>query len=460
MAEQTIDTKDVITAPKTGADGTSAAYAKPAPEIADRTPVRGRKRRIIIPALLIALVIAAIFTLRYFTFAAHHVSTDDAQINGDITTVSAKVNGQITGIYVQDNQAVHKGQTLIRLDDRDYKAAVAQAQAALLQAQTGLQAAQTAVPLQSNLTSAQTAQAQAGIAQAYGGVNAAQARVGTAQAALAAARQRVGVAAEQRDAAQAALVKARQDLTRTRTLVSEGAVARQQYEAAVAAYNAALANRDAAAGSVNVAQSAVNQAQNDVAQAQAGVSQASAQVEAGNALLQQAQTGSGQTEIKSAQAVTSRAQVKAAEAALLAAKLRLSYTTVTAPVEGVLSKRSVNVGDVVAPGQPLMALANQGRLWVTANLKETQLRNVRVGQPVDIKVDAYPREHFKGKVQSLSAATGATFALLPPDNASGNFTKVVQRIPVRIAIDPASDRQHLLRQGLSVVVTIDTTQQR
>ena len=244
-------------------------------------------------------------------------------------------------------------------------------------------------------------------------------------------------------AAQANAVKAANDVTRARTLASEGAIAKSDLDAAQAAYVTALANRDSAKQAIDAAEAAVSQAQ--------------AQVVGSQAQLEQAQTGTQTTEIKSAQAHVSAAQVQAAAAALANARLQESYTRITAPVDGVVSKKSVNVGDQVSVGQPLMALADQTHLWVDANLKETQIANVRVGQPVDIKVDAFPHRVFKGRVASLSAATGATFALIPPDNASGNFTKVVQRIPVRIAIDPSSDPEHLLRQGLSVEVSIDTT---
>ncbi len=423
------------------------------------TMVKGRKRWILIPLGIIAAIVAAIFGARYFTFAAHHVSTDDAQISGDITTISPKIKGQVTRLFIQDNQLVHKGAKLVEIDDRDYVVALQQAQAALVQAQTGQQAAAAAVPLQNSVNVAQTAQAQAGIAQASGGVSAAEARLGNVEAGVTAARRRVDVAQAQRNAAESALVKAGRDLARFKSLLALGDISLQQYDAAQAAYAAALANRDAAAQNVEVAAAAVNQAHNDVAQARAAASQASAQVQAGNAQLAQALTGSQQSSIKSAQAATSAAQVKAAQAAVAQAKLQLSYTTITAPIEGMVSKRAVNVGDTVAPGQPLFAIANPRRLWITANLKETQLNRVRPGQPVDIRVDAFAHQRFTGKVQSISAATGATFALIPPDNATGNFTKVVQRIPVRIAIDPASDQQHLLRQGLSVNVTIDTSNQ-
>jgi len=392
-------------------------------------PVTGRKRRIIVPIVAVLVIIALIVGIPWLIYAAHHISTDDAQIEGNITTISPRVKGQVAQVYVDENQFVHKGAKLVQLDDSDYRIALLQAQAAYAQAVSNLEAATTAVPQQSTLTNAQTAQAQAGIAQSVSGVLNAQERIATAQSNV--------------DAARANAIKADHDVARARELASEGAISKSALDAAQAAYVTALAQRDAA--------------QQGVVAARAGLDQAQAAVIASRAQLQQAQTGSQTTQIKNAQAAVSAAQVKAAAAVLANAKLQESYTTISAPIDGVVSKKSVNVGDTVAVGQPLMALADQSNLWVTANLKETQIRNVRPGQPVDIKVDAFPHRVFKGSVESVSPATGATFALIPPDNASGNFTKVVQRVPVRIAIDKSSDPEGLLRQGLSVEVSIDTS---
>jgi membrane fusion protein, multidrug efflux system len=412
--------------------------------VAQETPAgNGRRRRIIIAIVAAVLVIGLIVGIPYFIYASHHVSTDDAQISGDITNISPKVKGQVKAVYVEDDRFIHKGDKLVLLDDRDLKGAVDQATAAYAQAVANERAATIGVPQQAALTAAQTAQASAGVGQAQGGLQNAQAKYTSAQASVAAAR-------SQLDAAQAALTKAALDEQRARTLVAQGAIAQSQWDAAKAAYDAARAARDAAAQGVREAQAAV-------AQAQAGISQAQNQIAAGSAQLAQAETGVQTIQIKSAQAATGEAQVRAAKAALDLARLQLSYATITAPIDGVVSKKSVNVGDTVAAGQPLMAVADPHALWITANLKETQLTNVRAGQPVDIKVDAYPRLRLTGKVQNIAPATGATFSLIPPDNASGNFTKVVQRVPVRITVDQDPSADQALRQGLSVEVTIDTS---
>ncbi|HXW77600.1 MAG TPA: HlyD family secretion protein [Candidatus Eremiobacteraceae bacterium] len=407
------------------------------------SPTQGRRRRVIIPVVTVLVIIGLFFGIRYLVFAAHHVSTDDAQITGDITTVAPRVKGQVANVYVSDNQYVKRGTVLVKIDPSDYQVAVQQAQAALAQAIAADSAAQSGVPLQSAVTQAQTAQAQAGVTQAGS-----QAEAAVAQ--LDSARNKLVQAEAQERAAAAQASKAADDERRALTLVAEGAIARSDYDGYHATYVSAIANLVSARQGVDVANQGVVAAQAQVGQAQAGISASDAQ-------LMQAETGTQQTTIKQAQAQTASAQVSAAKAALAAAQLQLSYTTIVAPIDGVVSKKSVNVGDNVASGQPLMAITDTNGLYIVANLKETQITNVRVSQPVDITVDAYPHQVFAGTVASLSPATGATFALIPPDNASGNFTKVVQRVPVRINIDRNSDPQGLLKQGLSVEVSIDTT---
>ena len=414
-----------------------------APERSVDVATTGRKRRILIPIAIVVGIVGIIFGVRYLVYAAHHVSTDDAQIGGDITTISTRVKGQVVGVYVHENQVVHKGDRLLKIDDSDFIIAVAQAKAALAQALAAQSAAQRGVPLQSAVTAAQTAQAEAGVAQATGQTQAANAGIVEAVHKLASAQ-------AQANAANADALKAQHDLGRAKQLVAEGAIPRSDWDAAQAAYDNAIANQQAAMHGVDIAQAGVQQANAAAQQAQAGIA-------ASNAQLLQAQTGSQTTDIKVAQAQTASAQVTAARAALASAELQLSYTNVTAPIDGVISKKSVNVGDTLAVGQPVMAVASTTDLYVVANLKETQITNVRVGQPVEIKVDAYPGHTFTGTVVSLSAATGATFALIPPDNASGNFTKVVQRVPIRASIDASSDPDHLLKQGLSTEIAIDTT---
>jgi membrane fusion protein (multidrug efflux system) len=403
--------------------------AQPRPIVADAPAQRPSRRRIVIPVAIGVVILILAIGIPYLIYASRHVSTDDAQIDGNITTIAPKVKGQVAQLYVEDNSIVRKGDILVLLDDRDLKDAVAQAAAARAQAVAAHSAAVIGVPQQIAVTSAQIAQADAGVAQGQSGI-------ANAQATLVAARAQLA-------AAQANLVKATNDEKRAHTLVAQGAISQSDADATQAAYQSALAAKDGA--------------DEGVREAQANLDRAQAQLQQGSAVLAQAQTGTDTTKIKQAQASTADAEAAAAQAALQAAQLQLSYATIRAPIDGVVSKRSVNVGDFVSVGQPLMAVVDQKNIWVTANLKETQLTNVRIGQPVAIKVDAFPHEKFRGTVQSIAPATGSTFALIPPDNATGNYTKVVQRVPVRIAIDQSSDPSRLLRQGLSVVVTIDTS---
>lgn len=418
--------------------------------------VPGARRRIFIPVGVGVALVAAIAAALYFVNAAHHVTTDDAQIAGNITTVSPRVKGELTKVLVDDNRHVRKGDILVTLDDHDYRVAVEQAQAAYEQAVQNARAAADAVPLQSVLTSAQTSQAEAQREQATSGVSAAVARVGAARGAVAAAQQQVAVARAAAGAAAANLRKAQADYARAQTLAAQGAISQSQLDAARAAFQGAQAQAESSQASIRAALAGVVQAQDNLLQAQAGIAQAQAQVAAGAAGVAQAQAGNQQSQIRIDQARTGAAAVQAAKATLDAAKLQLSYTVVRAPIDGIVSKKAVNVGDVVSAGQPLMAIADRSRLWVIANLRETQLNKVAVGQTVRVHVDAFPNERVTGKVEGLAPATGSTFALIPPDNATGNFTKVVQRVPVRIAIDPASDPRHVLREGLSVEVDIDT----
>ena len=403
--------------------------AQERPVVAEAPDQKPSRRRVVIPIIIGVAALILIIGIPYLIYASRHVSTDDAQVDGNITTIAPKVKGQVTDIFVHDNSTVHKGDILVKLDARDLKAAVDQAAATLAQAVASYRAAVIGVPQQAQLSTAQIAQANAGIGQGESGVTSAQAALMSAQAQL--------------KAAEANLVKAAKDEQRASQLVAQGAISQAEADATYSAYQSAISARDSAAQNVK--------------EAQAGVQRAEAQLAGNSAGLIQAQAESDTTQIKQAQAYTSAAQVKSAQAALDAAKLQLSYATIRAPIDGVVSKRSVNVGDFVNPGQALMAVVDPTDIWITSNLKETQLTNVRVGQPVSIKVDAYPREKFRGTVESVAPATGSTFALIPPDNATGNFTKVVQRVPVRIRIDHASDPNNLLRQGLSAQITIDTS---
>ena len=330
---------------------------RPAPRPSTPTARPTGSRRTVFMIMGVILLGLVIFGARKWWFGRSHVSTDNAQVDGHIVPVLPKVGGYVVEVRVAENQAVKAGDTLVVLDDRDYRSRLAQTDADL-------------AALLATVSS--------------------RTRVGQADAAVA--------------QAQANAVKATADLARMEPLAAQNVVSQQQLDAARAAATAAGAQ---------------------LASAQAAL-------------------------------VGADARVAAARASRDQASLQLSYTRVIAPSNGVVSKKAVELGQLVQPGQPLMTVVPLEDVWVTANLKETETADVTPGDSADITVDAYQGVHFRGHVESLSPATGAKFSLLPPDNATGNFTKVVQRIPVRIHLDGPVDPKHTLRPGMSVVATIKT----
>lgn len=390
-------------------------------------------------AILLILVAGGLW-MRHYYFGRE--STDDAQIDGYITPISAKVGGAVAAVNVVDNQYVEAGTVLVQIDPRDYQVSVDRAQADLAQAEAAARAAATGVPITSTATASRLTTAQAGVGAAQAGQAAAEKEVPAAQAQLGSAEARLREA-------EAHSTLAQQNLARMKQLISRDEVSRQQYDAAVADANAAAATVAAARAAVAQAEQGVPVAESRVAQAKAGLEQARAGVQA---------AGTAPEEVAStrAQAGSAQARVQQMRAALAQAQLNLQYTTIRAPEKGWISKRNVDVGQVVAAGQPLMALVLIEDIWVTANYKETQLKNIRLGQPATISVDAYGGREYRGRVDSIAPATGARFSLLPPENATGNYVKVVQRVPVKIVIERSQDPQRLLRPGMSVGATVLT----
>jgi membrane fusion protein, multidrug efflux system len=287
---------------------------------------------------------------------------------------------------------------------------------------------------------------------ATGGVEEAQAGVGMADRQVEAARaQLVAAQARQREK-EATAVKAARDVERFQGLAAKEEIAQQQYDAAVSASESARASADAAKSDVNAAEAAIAIAEQRARQARGSAAQA-------QAALQAAHTGPEQLRVTKARADVANARVQQMMAALAQAELNLQRTKITAPSAGVVSRKSVEAGQVIQAGQPLFALVSQGDVWVTANFKETQLKRVQPGQRVTVKVDGVDRE-FDGHVDSIAAATGAKFSLLPPENATGNYVKVVQRVPVKIVFEPGQDPDHRLRPGMSVAPTIYTKSSR
>ncbi len=392
-------------------------------ESAVKPPGNPRRRWLILGAL-VALAVASIFLYRHY---AGWESTDDAEIDSNINPISSRVLGYITKVTVNNNDRVKAGQVLVQIDPTDAKVSVESARAAYENDVAIARSMMANVPVAQVNSSSQLSSASAGVSDAEAGLSAAEQQFDASQANL---RQ-----------AQANNAKAEDDVKRYKQLVSKQEISEQQYVQAVE-----TANGTAAVVAAARASSAA--AQKQVAQARQRVVQASAQ-------LKYAGTGPRQVSISRDRALAAQAAANKAKALLDQAELNLSYTTIVAPVDGIVGQRSAQIGEYVQPGQALMAIVPLNDIWVTANFKETQLKNMRPGQKATIHVDAYGRD-YNGHVLDIAGATGSLFSLLPPENATGNYVKVVQRVPVRIDIDKGQDPGHLLRPGLSVEPRVKT----
>jgi membrane fusion protein, multidrug efflux system len=380
---------------------------------------RSRRRGIIIVVIAV-LIVAGLAFWWHSTFSE---DTDDAQINGHLIQVSARIAGQVQKVWVEDNQQVKKGDPIVDLDPRDLQVAVENAKAALASAEAAALAANVAVPL----TSINTGSA---LSSANSDVSGSHAQVLQAQQQQQAAHARV-LQAQANDA------KAQSDLQRYKPLVEKDVISKQQYDAAVAAAAAAAASVQDAMASEQAATEAVRVAREREAQSQAQ--------------LKYAQTGPQQVAAQNAKARQAEAQVQQAKAQLDQAELNLSYTKILAPEAGIITRKSVEINQNIATGQNLLTLVSLEHIWVTANFKETQLRHMESNQNVEIKVDATGKT-YHGKVTQIGGATGSVLSLFPPENATGNYVKVVQRVPVRIDFTDLEheDPNHSLRPGLSV----------
>ena len=399
-------------------------------------PSRSNRWRIIGLVAAILIVVAGVFWWR----SRGHESTDDAQIDGHITQIASRVAGPIIKVPVDNNLKVRAGDLLVQIDPRDYEVAVAKARAELADAQANAIAATTGVPVS-------RVETRAGVSNASGGVQEAEAAVSGADQQVNSARANLQAAQSRQVEKEAAATKAAHDVDRFQSLVKKDEISQQQFDTAVSQATAARAAADAAKADIVAAQAAVGMAEQRGQQARGAAAQAQAS-------LASAQTAPQQFQISQARAAAAEAHVKQAEAALAQAELNLQYTTVKAPSDGVVSRKTVEIGQVVQTGQPLLALVSLGDVWVTANFKETQLKLMRAGQPAVVEVDGLGGREFKGHVDSIAAATGAKFSLLPPENATGNYVKVVQRVPVKIVLEQGQDPDRLLRPGMSVTPTV------
>jgi membrane fusion protein, multidrug efflux system len=393
--------------------------------------------------LLIAggvVVLAAIVGL--FAYFRNRETTDDAQVDGHITPMASKVYGRVEQVLVNDNQAVKAGQVLVKIDPRDYQAALDQAKASLALAESEARSAGVDVPRTRENVASGNSNADAQLLGAQADLARAQATYEQAQTAdLAYARANI-----EKSRANAELAKA--DLARYLPLMEKGEISKQQYDAA-------KANADATESALRADQEKLAQAQRNEDVTKAQLDAAKARVEQGRAGVALAHADVKQVSMRTADAQAKLAKVEQARALLDAAELNLSYTQITAPVDGVATHKQVEPGQIVQAGQGLLVVVPLQNVWVTANFKETQLKNMKPGQKAEVKVDTYGKT-FTGHVDSIAGATGAVLSLLPPENATGNYVKVVQRIPVKIVLDPIPQEKAVLRPGMNVDATVIT----
>jgi membrane fusion protein (multidrug efflux system) len=350
-----------------------------------------KKNKVFGLVLIIIVFVGVIFGIAKYIHGLHHEETEDAQVEANISPIIPKISGYVSRMLVDDNQRVKAGDTLLVLDDRDLALRVQQAEAALENAKASLSST------------------------GAGYVSAQQTALGSTFS--------VQAAEGNIELAKVKLRRAESDFKRFEALLKSNSITRQQFEQAEA-------ERDVAAGQLEVAE------------------------RQREALLRESSARKSQSQVSQGNISLAETVVKEREADLKFAQLQLSYAYILAPVSGVISKKNVQIGQLVQAGQALFALVNEKDKWVVANFKETQLEKMKPGQEVEISVDAYPDEAFKGKIESISPATGAKFSLLPPDNASGNFVKVVQRVPVKIVLENATDKSNLLRAGMNVGVDV------
>ena len=391
---------------------------RPDPEPTDPGP-KSRRRFLILGVVTILVVGAVLF----WWHSTYYEDTDDAQVNGHLIQISSRIAGNVIKVDVDENQFVEKGTVIAQLDPTDFQTAVQQDEANLASAEAAYEAARVNVPVIHVNTGSTLSSAGADVSGARAAVAQSQRQLQAAEAAVAQAK--------------ANSIKSQLDLERYTPLVEKDVISKQQYDAAVAAADGNKAALAQAEANLQGAQDGVRIAHDRVTQAQAS--------------LQTAQTGPQQVAIQKAKADQAAAMVQQAQAELDQAKLNLSYTKIVAPEAGIITRKSVEVGQNVSVGQNMMTLVSLDDIWVTANFKETQLDHMRAGQPVTISVDAYDGRKYDGKVTQIGGATGSVLSLFPPENATGNYVKVVQRVPVRIDFtNPNQIANHLLRPGMSV----------
>lgn len=414
------------------AEDVEATPPPPPPRGAGRKPRKRHHLRFFLLGVLLLLLVGGYFLWRYL---GTYESTDDSQVDGHIHAISARISGYVSKVLVEDEQFVKAGDPLVIIDPRDYQVAVARTEADVADAEAAAKGSRINIPITSTTTTSTLQSAQHSLGESQAALLNAQHQFEAAQASLTAAEAQVGEA-------DANYRKALDDAARYKLLVDKDEISRQIYDEAVKTAEANKATLDNRIASVSTARQ-------NAAAAAAAVEQAQARVKQAEASVRSAQTWPEQVAVRKQEAESSDARVAQQKANLAQAKLNLGYTTIYAPSDGIVGKKTVEVGQYISPGQQLMALVQLSDIWIVANFKETQLRRMQPGQRVRFSVDAYSRT-YHGRVTGIGGATGSRFSLLPPENATGNYVKVVQRLPVRIDLDPGENKDHHLRPGMSV----------
>jgi len=416
---------------------------------------RWRPTRVAYLVLIGAVVVGgSVYGYRWWHYIQAHVSTDDAFITGRIAPVSARVSGHVAKVRVTDNQQVDAGDVLVHLDTRDFEVAQSEARAAAEAARADLKNATLTVPLTDDTTRNAATQAAAALAAVEQGSEMARHDLDQRRSELRAKQAAVAAADANVRAATADYERARLDRDRLAELFKAQLVARQDLDHADSTLQSARAVLDAARGRLGQANDEAQQAAAAVQSQTAALAQATRRVEEARATLASAQSQRQQVGVRQTQVDAAQGRLDQALANLAQAELNLVYATIRAPMSGRVTKKTVEVGQVVQPGQLLLAVVDLKDVWVIGNFKETELTDVRPGQPAGITVDTYPGVVFRGRVDSIQAGSGAVFSLLPPENASGNFVKVVQRVPVKLVFEPGETDKHILVPGMSAVPTI------
>jgi membrane fusion protein, multidrug efflux system len=408
----------------------------------EEPPKKGLANTNVRRLLIVGVVVAVAVLSGLFFYYRNRESTDDAQVDGHITPIASKIYGRVAQVMVDDNQPVKTGQVLVKIDPRDYQASLDQAKAQLALAQSDAQSAGVDIPRTRENVASGTSSADAQLAGA-------QADLASAQAAYEQSRTSdLAYARANIDKSRANAELARADLARYKPLLDKGEISKQQYDAA-------KANADATASALKADEQKLEQAQRSVEIAKAQLNAAAARVDQAKAGIASARADIKQVSMRTSDAQGKLAKVQEAQAMLQAAELNLSYTDILAPVDGVVTHKQVEPGQIVQQGQGLLVVVPLQNVWVTANFKETQLRKMKAGQKAYVHVDTYGKT-FPGHVDSIAGATGAVLSLLPPENATGNYVKVVQRIPVKIVVDPIPADKAILRPGMNVDATVVT----